>query len=110
MIVYGVREKSAPLAELGTRSCPHCAAWQQFRAHVKYTYIHLYWIFGMVVKRQYLVACDHCDRGTLVRRDEIGVPLERDPIPFHHRWGMPAVLAAVFGTVAYLLFTSLYKT
>jgi hypothetical protein len=110
MIFYGFRERSLPLAELGSRPCPHCGVWQEFRAHVKYTYIHIYWVFGFVVKRTYFIACDHCDLGTLVRRDEIGVPLEDDPIPFHHRWGMPALLVTVFGTVAYLLLNSLYKT
>jgi hypothetical protein len=106
MIFYGVRERSIPIAELGARSCPHCDAWHEFRAHVKYTYIHLYWAFGAVVKRKYIIACDHCDRGTLVRRDEIPAPLEQDPIPLLHRWGFVAMLMAILGALAAIIVTA----
>ena len=106
MIFYRVRENSLPLAELGLRPCPHCGTWNEFRAHLKYTYIHPYWAFGAVVKRKYIIACDHCDRGSLVRRDEIPAALESDPIPFLHRWGFPLMLLAILGAIAAIIVTA----
>lgn len=110
MIFYGVREKSIPLAELGSRLCPHCGTSNEFRAHVKYTYIHLYWAFGAVMNRKYIIACDHCDQGTLVSRDQIPAPLGDDPIPLLHRWGFITIVLAFLGTITALLVRSLNKS
>ena len=110
MIFYGVRENSIPLAELGSRPCPHCGTWNEFRAHLKYTYIHLYWAFGAVVNRKYIIACDHCDRGNIVRRDEIPFPLGEDPIPLLHRWGFVVMLLATLGIITALIVTSVDKS
>jgi hypothetical protein len=106
MIFYGSRENVIPLVELGPRHCPHCANSNEFRAHVKYTYIHLYWAFGLVVKRQYIIACDHCDRGTLVRRDQIPFVPESDSIPFLHRWGFPLMLLAILAAISALIISA----
>jgi len=103
MIPCGARENSVPLAELGTRLCPRCGDWHEFRAHVRYTYIHIYWVFGAVVKRRYLIACDHCDVGTFVPRDEIHAPLGNDPIPIRHRWGFAVALLATLGAIGYII-------
>ncbi|KAA6456030.1 hypothetical protein DYQ86_26505 [Acidobacteria bacterium AB60] len=103
MIFYGVRGNSLPIAELGSRPCPHCGAWHEFRAHVSYTFLHLYWAFGFVVKRKYLIACDHCDRGTMVRRDEIPGVLGDDPIPLLHRWGFVLMLLLTLGAIGALI-------
>ena len=101
MIFYGIRENSIPLAELGSRQCAHCGDWHDFRAHVKYIFMHIFWAFGMVLKREYIIACDHCDRGTAVRRDAIPALLGDDPIPLLHRWGFVPMLLVTLGLLAF---------
>jgi ribosomal protein S27AE len=103
MIFYGVKEESVWVAEMGQRSCPNCGAWREFSLHLNYTYMHLYWIFGAVVKRKYLVACSACGRGTFVDKDQIGYTLDREPIPFLQRWGFALMLLTILTIITWVI-------
>jgi hypothetical protein len=100
MLIYGVRERSILLAELGQRSCAHCGDWREFTAQLHYTFMHVYWVFGAVLHREYLAVCDRCDRGVVVERDQIAHMIDQDPIPLVHRWGFGIVLPATLAAIA----------
>jgi hypothetical protein len=63
MIVYGWGRKSVPLVGIGNTSCSKCGEVRPFRLLLSYNYMHLYWIFGAVLRRRYLVACSVCSQG-----------------------------------------------
>jgi len=96
MIFYGWGRKSVPLAEIGAAQCSHCNQTRAFRLMLNYTYMHLYWIFGAVLRRRYIVACSACSHGFFIdkkrAREAVPAPAS-NPVPFMQRWGL-AVLAA----------------
>ena len=55
--------KSVPLVGIGNTSCSKCGEVRPFRLLLSYNYMHLYWIFGAVLRRRYLVACSVCSQG-----------------------------------------------
>ena len=103
MIFYGVRERSISLAEMGERRCQHCNDWPEFTAQLNYTFIHLYWVFGAVLRREYRIVCNRCERFEVVERDQIAYLLDQDPIPLVHRWGFGIGLLVTLGALAALL-------
>jgi hypothetical protein len=68
---------------------------------LSYTYMHLYWIFGLVLRRKFIVACSVCKQGFYIdkkdARQAIG-DFTSNPIPFMQRWGL-AVFVAGFALV-----------
>ena len=96
MIFYGWGRKSVPLAGAGTAVCSHCGETRAFQIFLNYTYMHLYWIFGAVLRRKYIVACTTCSHGFFLDRQQAreALPAQTaNPVPFMQRWGL-AVFAA----------------
>ncbi|MGA3048516.1 MAG: hypothetical protein ABSD67_17925 [Terracidiphilus sp.] len=105
MIFYGWKTKSIPLGELGTQSCARCGIARPFRAFLKYSNFHLYWIFGVVTSRKYLAACSVCSQGVIVDKNQLQLAptANEDPIPFMEKWGLGvfvAIIALVVSAVA----------
>jgi hypothetical protein len=96
MIFYGWGRKSLPMANIGDATCSHCGDVRAFRVLVNYSYMHLYWIFGAVLRRKYIVACSTCSHGFFIDKKQVNDTLPKtvsNPIPFMQQWGL-AVLAA----------------
>jgi hypothetical protein len=103
MIFYGWGKKSVPLVSVGNTSCSKCCEVRPFRLFLSYNYMHLYWIFGAVLRRRYLVACSVCNQGFLVdKKDALqAVPnVSPNPIPFMQRWGLVVFVAGIALVVA----------
>ena len=102
MIFYGWKTRSLPLAELGTQSCARCGTTRPFRAFLKYSNFHLYWIFGMVTSRKYLAACSVCSQGVIVDKSQLQLAPTaiEDPIPFMEKWGL-GVFILIVGVVVF---------
>jgi zinc-ribbon family len=96
MIFYGWGRKSVPMANIGNATCSHCGQVRAFQVLVNYTYMHLYWIFGAVLRRKYMVACSTCSYGFSIDKKQVTETVPStvpNPIPFMQQWGL-AVLAA----------------
>lgn len=102
MIFYGWKTKSIPLSELGTQSCPRCSANRPFRAFLKYTNFHLYWIFGVVTSRKYLAACTVCNQGVVLDKNRLAPTANEDPIPFMEKWGL-GVFVAIIALIVFIV-------
>jgi hypothetical protein len=103
MIFYGWGRKSVPLVGVGNTKCSKCCEVRPFRLFLSYNYMHLYWIFGAVLRRRYLVACSVCNQGFLVDKKDAmqAVPnVSPNPIPFMQRWGLAVFAAGIAAIVA----------
>jgi hypothetical protein len=106
MIFYGWGRKSVPLAEIGVAQCSHCNETRAFRVLLNYTYMHLYWIFGLVLRRRYIVACSTCNHGFFIDKRKLNeaVPMPAsNPVPFMDRWGL--AMLAIAGMLAVFMYS-----
>ncbi len=99
MIFYGWGRKVLPLAEIGHAPCQKCGETRPFRLLLNYTYMHLYWIFGLVLRRRYLVACSVCSQGFWIKKEEAKRTAPKDPIPFMQTWGLAILLLGIITVV-----------
>lgn len=98
MLLWGTGSELVWVGDAGARSCPACQQVCPFRLVLRYGYIHLYFHFGMVTHREFLVVCERCENSFAIGRDEIpdAKLLERDLVPFLHRWGCVVFPLACF--------------
>jgi len=104
MIFYGWRKKTLFLADMPMQPCTLCNRAGSLQLFVKYSSVHLYWIFGVITSRKYLAACSSCRGGARVDKHEIEHVITSNPIPFMDRWGL-AILGAL-GCLAMALYLS----
>ena len=103
MLPCGWGRKSVPLVGVGNTSCSKYGEVRPFRLFLSYNYMHLYWIFGAVLRRRYLVACSVCNQGFLVDKKDalLADPnVTPNPIPFMQRWGLAVFAAGIAMVVA----------
>ena len=100
MIFYGWGRKSIPVANVGTTCCSKCGEARPFRLFLSYSYMHLYWIFGLVLRRKYLVACSVCSQGFVVDKKDAKQAFTGNPIPFMQRWGLAVFVAGFVAVLA----------
>lgn len=99
MIVWGSGGDTVLCGTLGHELCPVCERERPQDLLLSYRYWGLYWVFNMVTKKEYYIACRVCQHGAaldtkLVERDLV----TRSPIPFTRRFGL-ALLAGGFTLV-----------
>jgi hypothetical protein len=99
MIVWGSGGDAIKLGVLETRRCDTCEKERPFDLTLQYRYWALYWIFGMVTKKQYLLACDVCGRGRELEPSKIDPRFAAVPIPFMRRYGLLVLGAVVAGVI-----------
>lgn len=93
MIVWGYGSEAKDLGKIGRESCSHCANTSDFHAVLRYSYFGLYWVFNMVVKKQFFLLCGTCQRGWELSKEE-ATQLDRiSNIPKHHRYGLACLVA-----------------
>ena len=81
-----------PLGEAGMKSCNRCGDFRPFRAGLSYRYFRLYFIFGVITKKTYFIACNVCGQAMLLDKQQVESALVKNPAPFMDRWGL-----AIFG-------------
>ena len=103
IIIWGSGGDVVRLGEAGSRECPACRQDCPFSLVLRYSYGHLYYLFGMVTKGQFLVVCENCGNGWEVPADEVtdAKVLAKNAIPFMRRWGCLVLL--VLGIVGFTL-------
>lgn len=108
MIIWGSRGDVINLGQGGTQHCEVCERERPFHYLLQYRYFHLYWVFGMVTQKQYLLLCDICNRGWKLNSGEVEKRLGKAlPIPFMQRFGL-LTLGAGFGALMVLGGTGIY--
>jgi hypothetical protein len=77
------------LGAVHPQDCEVCQCEQPFRLHLSYRYERVWLLFGNLRGRSYLLVCDVCKTSYSIPRDVALrlARLEREPIPFLHRYG-----------------------
>jgi len=104
MIFYGWRKKTLFLADMPMHACTGCNTPGMLQLFVNYTSVHLYWIFGVVTNRKYIVQCSACRKNSIVNKRDVATLITNNPVPFMHRWGL-AVFAGL-AAIAIAVYTS----
>jgi hypothetical protein len=90
------------LGEVHPQECEVCQREQPFRLVLSYRYERLWLVFGNLRGRSYLLVCDVCKTAYRVPRD-IALRLarlDREPIPFMHRYGCLLLWLAILALAA----------
>jgi hypothetical protein len=97
MIIWGSGGKSIELGQSEVRRCSTCEKDRPFKVFLNYRYSHLYYIFGWITQKKYLLVCDVCHRGWELDAKKFEAERPKPPIPFTHRygWTIPVGIAAV---------------
>ena len=104
MIIYGYRGDVLDVADAGVHHCANCGTEQRFRVRLAYRYAHLYFLFGVVIRRRYQMLCSVCQHGWELDTKKVKPMLPAVPIPFMHRYGLlvlGCVIAVVIGLNAH---------
>lgn len=102
MLVFGSAGDSVDLGCQGIKDCPVCGRHESFRLRLEYTYHHLWFIFGKVSAKRYLLYCEGCGNGTSIPGSNIERRLGKMPIPFMRRHGWIVFLILLGMGVVYL--------
>ena len=94
MIIWGSGSDAVGLGYTETHPCATCEKDRPFNLLLQYRYFHLYWLFGMVTEKKYLLVCEVCRRGWELEKEKVGPVLQEVRIPFMRRYGL-AVLALI---------------
>ncbi len=89
MIIWGTRANVVHLGQDGIKPCPVCEKERKFNYILQYRYFHLYWLFGMVTHKEYLLLCEICNRGSKLDTATIEQQFSKSlPIPFMQQFGL----------------------
>ncbi len=105
MIIWGSGGDNKDLGVVEHRNCPTCAKVQPFKLFLQYRFSHVYYIFGWVTEKKYLLACDVCRQGWELQAKEVEASLKENPIPFMKRYGW----AFLVGPIAFFLLVGLLQ-
>jgi hypothetical protein len=77
------------LGPVHPQDCEVCQREQPFRLHLSYRYERMWLVFGNLRGKSYLLVCDVCKTAYRVPTDVALrlAKLDREPIPFLHRYG-----------------------
>lgn len=104
ILIWGTSPKLVDLGPAGSGECRNCGQERPFRWRLRYQLNHVYYAFGFVSRKQYLLECEVCGRGEPRPAAEIEASLGKSVIPFLERFGC---LAAAGGVAALVLFLGL---
>lgn len=103
MFIAQARGDVLTLQRLEARHCEQCGETHRFRVQLRYGYLALYWVFGMVTRRSYALVCEGCFAIQEIDASEARSLLmsveERDPIPLMQRFGLLCLFAGTIGLV-----------
>lgn len=91
MLIWGIRTKVVDLGQIKIIKCVVCQKTTPFHLYLTYKYLHLFFIFGLVLKEEYMLACEHCHNGIEIKKTDISNVLSKlikKPIPFFHKYGL----------------------
>lgn len=104
ILIWGTSPKTVDLGPAGNGECPTCGLERPFRWRLQYQLNHVYYVFGFVSKKKYLLACEVCGRGEPQPAAKIEASLGKSVVPFMERFGC---LMAAGGLAAIVLLLGL---
>ncbi len=90
------------LGPVHPQDCEVCQREQPFHLHLSYRYERLWLVFGNLRGRSYLLVCDVCKTAYRVP-PKVALrlaKLDREPIPFLHRYGCLLLWLAILAVAA----------
>jgi len=96
MLILGTGREDIDLGPIHSQDCEVCQKEQPFRLRLLYRYEHLFFVFGNIRAKSYVIVCEACGTAYRVPRRialKLG-RLEREPIPFMRRYGCLTVFGA----------------
>ena len=101
MLIWGTRGNAVKMGPGPTQNCPNCAQTRSFSYWVQYKIFHLWYLIRLVTSKNYMLACDVCERGTTVPQDQAMATATTNPIHWFDRfsWLIPTGAVAVFCAV-----------
>lgn len=97
MIIFGTGGNTVELDVAEHMHCQRCQGNRTFGMKVLYRYFHLYFIFGVVTKKQFFLLCNYCQYGWECDAKEVQKNVSNIPIPLHHRFGLVGLFACFGG-------------
>jgi hypothetical protein len=85
------------LGPVHPQDCEACQREQQFRLHLSYRWEHVYFVFGRVRRKSYLLVCEVCQAAYRIP-PAVALRLaglDSEPIPFLHQYGCLLLWAAI---------------
>ena len=104
IIIWGTAGSSLDLGSRERIHCRVCGTVRPFHLVLTYEYSHLYYVFGFVSRKEYVLCCGVCQDGVLLDSKEVETGLGYSPIPFLHRFGC---LTGVILVLAFIIFMAL---
>jgi hypothetical protein len=95
MLIWGSRSKNVELGVVATQPCGTCEKERPFKLVLDYRYGHLWYLFRLVLEKNYAIVCEVCRRGWRVDAAKAEAGLGRNPIPFATRWSWAALVGLV---------------
>ncbi len=100
MLIWGTGGDCKNLGIVSHRHCETCEKSRPFDLVLEYRYWGLYWIFNFIVKKNYFVLCDICQRGWELHETEVEKRILNPPLPFMQRYGLAVFLGAFISLIA----------
>jgi len=95
MIIWSTGGDLINLGGQQAKPCATCGQERQFSLLLQYRFFALYYLFGVVTQKKYLLLCNICSRGwEMDDAKALEAQLTKSPIPFMKRYGL-LVLAGI---------------
>ena len=109
MIFWGSRTETINLGNVETKQCCTCEKERPFNLVLNYNWSHIYWLFGSVSKKNYLLLCDICSRGVHLDTKQVESSLNKSPIPFMRKHGASLFFGSLVILGIYAILKNTYK-
>ena len=100
IILFSSADEQLYLGEAGVRGCNLCRKPHGFQFILAYTYFHLWYLFGIVTKREYLLICNGCNNTTAIAKPDATAQFSTAQIPFMRRFGLMGLAVVILIPVA----------
>ena len=93
MMIFGLGTNNVVLGSPGSSHCAVCDRPRSFSVRFVYRYIHVLWLFGLLLKKRYVVWCDVCERGGEIPLDQAQPFLRKQSKPW--MWNVGSLVLLV---------------
>ncbi|XSG77704.1 hypothetical protein ACP8Y2_11955 [Herpetosiphon llansteffanensis] len=96
MIFFGKRGNVVDTLKTFWHVCPGCQLNVPFNVHFIYSYIHLYFIFGLITSHQYVETCPNCLRRQVVPKEALPLEIRQNRYAnIMHQFGLAALAGLI---------------
>lgn len=103
MIIWGWKTEYIDTGFTKHHTCSKCGLEQDFNVLLKYKYGHLFFIFGWLKEKEYIMKCSSCSNIIQLDSNALGIQTANDPIPFMKKKGWIFIFAYLIGILALVI-------